>query len=214
MPSKSRTQAERSAGTRHTLIATGRSLFGRHGYAEVGTEQLVRAAGLTRGALYHHFKDKADLFAEVFEAVEVTTSERIREAVSGHANADPVAAMRLGAAAFLDACAEPELAQIMLLDAPAVLGWDRWTEISNRHNMGLVQTLISQGIDLGRIPAQPVAPLAHTLIGALREAALYLARADDRASARTQVGAVMDRLIGAIANDDRSAPETADENHS
>lgn len=199
MTNKRRTQPERSAHTRETLVAAARSLFGQHGYAEVGTEQVVRAAGLTRGALYHHFADKTELFAAVFESVEVSTNDRIRQAVAATGTADPVTAMRLGAAAFLDACAEPDLARIMLLDAPAVLGWERWSEISNQHNMGLVHALIGQAIDVGRIAPQPVAPLGHILIGALREAALYLARADDRSAAREQVGAVMDRIIEVLA---------------
>jgi hypothetical protein len=88
---------------------------------------------------------------------------------------------------------------LLAIDAPAVLGWERWSEISNQHNMGLVHALIGQAIDVGRIAPQPVAPLGHILIGALREAALYLARADDRSAARGQVGAVMDRIIEALA---------------
>jgi AcrR family transcriptional regulator len=200
MNNKRRTQPERSAETRRALIAAARDLFGERGYAGVGTEEIVHTADLTRGALYHHFHDKSELFAAVFEGAEVTTNDRIREAVAeSGSDADPIEAMRQGAAAFLDVCAEPQLARIMIIDAPGVLGWERWTEISNRHNMGLVHALIAQGIELGRIPSQPVAPLAHILVGALREAALYLVRAENRRAARVEVGAVMDRLIEAIA---------------
>jgi hypothetical protein len=81
-----------------------------------------------------------------------------------------------------------------------VLGWERWNEISEAHNMGLVQTLLTGAIEAGQIPAQPIPPLAHTLLGALREAALYLARADDRTRARREVGAVVDRLITSLAD--------------
>jgi hypothetical protein len=105
------------------------------------------------------------------------------------------------AASFFDTCTDPQLARIMLLDAPSVLGWERWSEISNQHNMGLVQALLSQAIAAGRIPPQPIAPLAHTLLGALREAALHLARADDHTQARADVGAVMDRLIQSLVPD-------------
>jgi AcrR family transcriptional regulator len=194
------TQAARSAATRTALVSTARALFAERGYADVGTEEIVRGAGLTRGALYHHFADKAELFAAAFEQVEIETNERIGDAVATANATDPIEAMRIGAATFLNTCAEPEMARIMLLDAPSVLGWERWSEISNQHNMGLVQALLGHAIEVGRIAAQPIAPLAHTLLGALREAALYLARADDRTQARAEVGAVMDRLIQALAD--------------
>jgi AcrR family transcriptional regulator len=199
MTSKRKTQEERSAGTREALVAAARSLFAERGYADVGTEEIVRAAGLTRGALYHHFADKAELFAAAFEAVETDTSARIRDAVLAGGPTDPIAAMRAGAAAFFDVCAEPEMARIMLVDAPAVLGAQRWSEISTQYNMGLVQALLTAAIGAGLVPQQPVDPLAHVLLGALREAALYLVRAADREVARAEVGAVMDRLIASLA---------------
>ncbi|WAX57755.1 TetR/AcrR family transcriptional regulator [Jatrophihabitans cynanchi] len=200
MTGKPRTQKSRSAATREALVSAARTLFAARGYADVGTEEIVRTAGLTRGALYHHFADKEALFAAAFEEVEVETNVRILQAVESDGTADPIAAMQLGAAAFLDVCTEPEMARIMLLDAPSVLGWERWTEISNQHNMGLVQALLTRAAEVGRIPAQPIPPLAHTLLGALREAALFLARADDRAQARSDVGAVMDLIIRSIGS--------------
>jgi AcrR family transcriptional regulator len=200
MTGKPRTQKSRSAATREALVSAARTLFAARGYADVGTEEIVRTAGLTRGALYHHFADKEALFAAAFEEVEVETNVRILQAVESDGTSDPIAAMQLGAAAFLDVCTEPEMARIMLLDAPSVLGWERWTEISNQHNMGLVQALLTRAAEVGRIPAQPIPPLAHTLLGALREAALFLARADDRAQARSDVGAVMDLIIRSIGS--------------
>jgi AcrR family transcriptional regulator len=202
MKDNRRTQADRSATTRAALVAAARSLFAERGYAHVATEEIVRAAGISRGALYHHFADKSELFAAVFEAVEVDITARIAAAVTAAADrsdVDPIAAMRVGASTWLDACTEPEVQRIALLDAPAVLGWEQWTEISNRHNMGLVQGLLSHAIDVGRIPQQPVPPLAHALLGTVREAALYLVRAEDRAQARTDMGAVIDRMIEALA---------------
>jgi len=199
MNSNRRTQSERSAATRDALISAARPLFAARGYADVGTEEIVRAAGVTRGALYHHFADKTELFAAVFEAVEAEVSADIAAAVAAGSERDPITVMQHGASAWLDACADPEIHRIVLLDAPAVLGWVRWTEIGNRHNMGMVQALLTHAIEVGRIPAQPVAPLAHTLLGAMREAALYLTRADDHTQARRDVGAIVDRLIAALA---------------
>src|SRR5499433_4322988 len=115
---------ERSEATRRSLVAAARTLFGARGYASVGTEEIVRAAGVTRGALYHQFRDKADLFAAVAEEVEAEIAERI--AAGAGTATDPVEALRAGARLFLDACAEPEVEQIILLDAPAVLGWEAW----------------------------------------------------------------------------------------
>jgi AcrR family transcriptional regulator len=194
-----RTQAERSAATRDALITAGRALFGTRGYADVGTEEVVRAAGVSRGALYHHFADKAELFAAVFESVEEMTNARIVAAVSAAGPDDPIAAMRLGTAVFLDICTEPEMARIMLIDAPAVLGEQGWSDISSEYNMGLVLQLITRGIELGRIRPQPVMPLARILLGALREAAVFIASAPDPVVARDQVGAVLNGIIESVA---------------
>jgi AcrR family transcriptional regulator len=196
---KRRTQAERTAATRDALISAGRTLFGARGYADVGTEEIVRTAGVSRGALYHQFADKAELFAAVFRSVEEETSARITAAVIASGPDDPVAAMQLGTAVFLDICTEPEMARVMLIDAPAVLGEQGWTDISSEYNMGLVLQLIDRGIELGRIPPQPPVPLARILLGALREGALYLAGAPDPAAAREQVGALLDNVIESIA---------------
>jgi AcrR family transcriptional regulator len=198
MKDNRRTQAERTAATRDALIAAGRSLFSAQAYNDVSTETIVRTAGVTRGALYHHFADKTELFAAVFESVEAEVTGRIGAAIASAGLSDPLAVMQLGARTWLAASAEPEIHRIVLLDAPAVLGWERWREIGNRHNMGLVLALLAHAIEVGRIPAQPVEPLAHTLLGALREAALYLALAPDRTQAADDVGAVIDNLINSL----------------
>ena len=193
-----RTQAERSAATRDALVTAGRELFGARGYAGVGTGEVVRAAGVSRGALYHQFAGKAELFAAVLRSVEETTNARVVAAVAAAGPDDPVAAMRLATAVFLDVCTEPGTAQIMLIDAPAVLGAQAESDLSEA-DIGLVVQLLSRGVELGQIAPQPVLPLARILLGALREAAVYLARATDPAAARGQVGAVLDRIIGSVA---------------
>jgi AcrR family transcriptional regulator len=199
MKSNRRTQQQRSEATRTALIKAARPLFAASGFSAVGTEAIVRAAGVTRGAMYHQFSDKTELFAAVFEAVEAEMTQRIDVTVSGSGESDPIALMKLGAATWLDACAEPEVQRIVLIEAPAVLGWERWREISLRYGMGLVQSLIDYAISVGRVAPQPAEPLAHVLIGALDEAALYQARAGDPARARREVGAVIDRLLQSLA---------------
>jgi AcrR family transcriptional regulator len=193
-----RTQAERAADTREALIAAARPLFAQHGFADVALETIVRAAGVTRGALYHHFADKTELFAAVFERVEGEVAARLTEAMESANEADPVEVMRLGANYWLDACSDPEIQRITLVDAPAVLGLARWTEIGERYNTGLVRDLLTNAIETGRIPSQPVEATALTMLGAMREMTLYVARADDYDRAREEAGAVMDRLIRAI----------------
>ena len=185
----------RSEATRRRLVTAARALFGARGFAVVGTEEIVRAAGVTRGALYHQFRDKADLFAAVAEEVEAEIAERIAGAAGAEAAADPVGALRSGARLFLDACAAPEVERIILLDAPAVLGWQAWRDLAGRYGLGLVQFGLHSAIEAGAIVPQPIAPLAHVLIGALNESALYVARAEDPAAAREQCAAIIDRIL-------------------
>ena len=198
MEHKRRTQAERSAATRAALIAAARRLFADRGYAAVGTPELVAAAGVTRGALYHQFDGKADLFLAVYEAVEQELAERIGEQVAAAGATDPLEALSAGAEAFLDACAEPDVQRIVLIEAPAVLGWDTWRAVGLKYGLGLTEAILRAAMEAGRIAEQPVRPLAHVLIGALDEAALYVARADDPAAARAQMRSVLRGIVDGL----------------
>jgi len=198
----------RSQATRAALIAAARRLFGARGYAEVGTEEIVRAAGVTRGALYHHFDSKRELLAAIYEQIEAELTERIATAaLSGESAADdPLEALRLGADLFLDACLEPEVQRIVLLDAPSVLGWERWREVGARFGLGLIEGTLQAAIDAGAIAPQPVRPLAHVLMGALDEAALLVARATDEGATRAEVGDTLSRLLDGLAAAAPGAP--------
>lgn len=196
-----RSQSARSAATRAALVKAGRDLFARRGFAGVGTETIVRAAGVTRGALYHQFADKTELFAAVYEAIEEDLARRLGEQIATAGTTDPIEVMTLGANAWLDACTEPEVQQIVLLDGPAVLGWQRWREIGMRYGLGLVESLLAHAIEVGRIPQQPVSALAHVLMGALDEAALYVARAEDHGRGSNEMREVITRLIASLAQD-------------
>jgi len=149
--------------------------------------------------LYHQFRDKADLFAVVAEEIEAEIAEGIADTAG--AGADPVGALRIGARLFLDACAEPEVERIILLDAPAVLGSEAWRDLAGRYGLGLVQFGLQAAIDAGAIVSQPVVPLSHVLVGALNECALYVARAEDPAAAREQCVAVLDRILNGLIPD-------------
>jgi AcrR family transcriptional regulator len=196
-PSSPRTQAERREATRAALLDAAEQLFAARGYAGVGTEEIVQRAGVTRGALYHHFRDKEALFRAVYERVEQELTERIVSDIPLGSD-EPVEVLRKGAAMFLDACLEPRVQRIALLDAPAVLGWNAWREIGARYGLGLIQEALQAALDAGAIPPQPVRPLAHVLLGALDEAAMLVARADDVVAMRREVGETIDRLLGAL----------------
>jgi AcrR family transcriptional regulator len=193
-----RSQAERSEATRRALVSAARPLFAERGFAGVGAEEIVRAAGVTRGALYHHFDGKAGLFEAVYEEVEVELAERIATGALQAGSAAPLEAMRNGAAMFLRACTEPEVQRIALIDGPSVLGWDRWREIGAAHGLGLIEASLQAAIDAGVIAPQPVRPLAHILMGALDEAAMVVARAEDPEAMRAEVSATIDSLLGAL----------------
>lgn len=193
-----RTQAERTQATRDALIAAARELFTERGYDQVGTEEVVRTAGVTRGALYHQFGDKASLLEAVYERIEAESTERVARVVLGSELHSPIAAMKAGVEAFLDECAKPELRQIALHDAPAVLGWERWREIGAVNGLGLIEASLTAAIEAGEIRNVPVKPTAHLLMGALDEAAMLLAR-DERPEARAEVTDVLVTLLESFA---------------
>ena len=208
-------QAERSEATRKALVDVGRKLFAKRGYADVGTEEIVRRAGVTRGALYHHFSGKEDLFRAVAEQVEEEMTRKSAEAALAHQ--DPWDQQRAGWEAFLDACLDPAVQRIILLDAPSVLGPKVWREIASKYGLALVQFGITSLIEAGLIEEQPVGPLAHLVIGALSEAAVVIAQAEDTEAARAEMGAALERLMVGLRTDSggpatrsvgRAAPRT------
>lgn len=192
-----RTQAERTDATRRALIAAARELFGSRGYAATSTPQIVATAGVTRGALYHHFGDKAGLFRAVYEAVEADVIARVGEAA--YARDDPLERLRAGAEAFLDACLEPEVQRITLIDAPAVLGWEAWRELDAAYGLGVIRTGLSRAMDAGAIATQPVDPLAHAVLGALTETALMVARADNPQQQREHASTTITTLLQGLS---------------
>jgi AcrR family transcriptional regulator len=193
-----RTQAQRSAATRRALMDAARPLFTERGYAGVSADEIAHAAGVTRGALYHQFDGKLELFAAVFEEVEAEIAGRIGAEVSVVEVEDMVRGLHVGVDAWLAASADPSVHRLVLIEAPAALGWERWREIGRRYGVGLVESAIAGAIQAGVVADQPVGPIANVLIGALEEAVLYAARADDRARATEEVGAALHRLIDGL----------------
>lgn len=194
-----RTQAERSASTRAALLAAGRELFTERGFAGAAREEIVERAGVTRGALYHHFANKEDLFRAVL--LEVETEIGMRVATAAMKGRDPLDALRRGCQAFLDAAMDDaSVRRIVLLDAPAVLGWQGWRDIEAEHGIRLMKEALSECAAAGLIPEGPVEPLAHMLLAAVNEAALLVANASNRRKARAQVGATVDGILARLAD--------------
>jgi AcrR family transcriptional regulator len=191
-------KAEQSEATRAALIEAARRLFAERGYAAVGTEEIVRAAGVTRGALYHHFAGKQQLFEAVYEDVEHRLLEQIAASAMSSSAHEPLQALHLGVQAFLDACEDPAVQRIALIDAPSVLGWEKWREIGLRYGLGLMQGAIRAAIEGGQIDRQPPDPLAHLLIGAIDEGAMLIARAKDDGKTRREVGSSLARFLDAL----------------
>jgi AcrR family transcriptional regulator len=200
MESKRRTQAERSAATRSALIGAARKLFAVDGFAAVGTEAIVQAAGVTRGALYHQFTDKTELFAAVVDEIEAEAVELMVERVSADPEllSDPHLLLERGVDAWLDASARPDVQRILLVDAPGVLGWERWRDMGLQHSLGFVEATLGEFVTAGVLPAQPLRPLAHLVVSAVDEAALYIARADDPDTARTEMRAALQRMLAGL----------------
>jgi AcrR family transcriptional regulator len=189
-------QAENSAATRAALIKIARKLFAEHGYADTATEEVVRRARVTRGALYHHFKDKKDLFKAVLLEEEKRLAESTALASAGES--DPLNIMVKATDAFLDECLDPAVRQIVLIDAPAVLGWEQYRQIDDEHFLAGVVALFEEAIRSGAIPRQPVAPLARIMMGAVHEATMLIAHAPDQLKARREVSEVITRLLNGI----------------
>ncbi len=189
-------KADRSEQTRRLLLDVARRLFAERGFAGTPTEEIVREAGVTRGALYYHFKDKEDLFRAVVEEMQRQGMARLNEALQPIA--DPWQRILSGMQAFLDGCLVPETRQILLIDAPAVLGWSAWREIDNRYALGALRAELAAAVSAGQLEPQPLEPLAHLLLGALGEAGLLLAEAPDPVVTRAELGAALNSLLAGL----------------
>ena len=189
-------KAEQSEATRNALIEAARGLFSERGYAGVSTEEIVQAAGVTRGALYHHFRDKQDLFTAVVEVLEQGLLERVAAAAMGEP--EPWEQQVVAVGAFLDGCLDPAVQRVILIDAPTVLGLAAWREIEERYGLAMVRHALQVMVDAGLIEEQPLEPLAHMLLGAMAEAGLLIAHADDPKTARGEVGESLVRLLAGL----------------
>ncbi len=191
--------AQRSEATRAALIGAARLLFVEKGYHATGTEEIVADAGVgTRGALYHHFADKQSLFQAVFESVE---EDLLASVAVMPESGGAIAQLQGGLLGFLAAAATSrEVQQVLLIDGPAVLGWQEWRALEERYGLGAIRSLLDQAHAEGVIAPQPLDALAHILLAAVDEAALYIANSPDPPSAMTEAVAAMQRLLHGISS--------------
>ena len=192
------TQAERTEATRGRLITTARRLFAEKGFAATSTEEILGEAAVSRGALYHHFPSKTDLFQAAFEAVEDELTAHVLLVATDSGETDPMRILQIGTDAFLDQCLNPEVQRIVMLDGPTVLGWDRWHELDERYAFGTIKAVLSVAADMGRIEASAIDPLSHLLLGAVMQAGMVVARANDPLAAKKAMTGSFAALVSAL----------------
>ena len=192
-------QAENSAATRAVLLKIARRFFAEHGYADTATEEIVRRARVTRGALYHHFKDKQDLFRAVLHEEQSKVAAKCAEAAAKES--DPWRALMAANEAFLEACLDPAVQQIVLIDAPAVLGAEGFRQSDESYYLAGLKAAIEAAIAAGIIEQQPVEALAHMIMGSMNEAARLIAHASDKERARREVSESANRVWNGLRID-------------
>jgi AcrR family transcriptional regulator len=189
---------ERGAATRARIIAVATALFTKHGYEGTSIEAVLAETGLSRGALYHHFSSKDELFVAVLEAIEAEIADATVKGSRG--STTPVAALRAGCGVFLELAQTPKVRQILLRDAPGVIGWQKWREIDSRYGFGLLRAALERAAATGAVRKELVEPFAHMLLASLLEVALISARADVKPAtvrqARAALNELIERLVG------------------
>ncbi|GAA3580118.1 TetR/AcrR family transcriptional regulator [Nonomuraea rosea] len=183
-------KAERGAATRDRVLAIATRLFAERGYDDTSIEAVLQESGLSRGALYHHYAGKDALFEAVLEATESAVGDKITEAVRGIT--EPARALETGVLAWIKLAADPVIQRIVLIDAPAVLGWERWRAMEERYSFGMLKAALAA---TRAVPAEFLDLHAHMLLAAINESVLMVARGGDRRTAEAAVGEFLRRLL-------------------
>jgi AcrR family transcriptional regulator len=183
------------AATRASLVDAARKLFGTRGFADTSLDEVVSEARVTKGALYHHFRGKEDLFAAVYEQVQREVSDQV---VTEFLRPDPWEALQLGCELWIDAHLDPAVQRIAMRDARAALGWETVRQVEAKYGAVPLRGVLRRAIRTGLIDPVPLRPLALMLMGALGEACFYVADADDREAAREEALAMIGRLLSGL----------------
>jgi AcrR family transcriptional regulator len=195
-------RAAQGAATRSALVAAAREVFGRKGFTETSLDEVVAQAGVTKGALYHHFGGKEDLFVAVYEEVSHEVSDAV---VAEFLRPDPWDALFLGCDLWIDAHLDPAVQRIALRDARAVLGWEVVREVETRFGAVPLRGVLRRAMRTGVIAQQPLRPLALTIKGALDAACFYVADSEDTAAALAEVRAIVRQLLSGLAKSAKGA---------
>lgn len=198
-------KAQQREETARELLTQARSLFAARGYAHVSLNAIAQAAGVTKGGLYHHFSGKEALFSAVLQECHREVAEQVAHAAP---NADPWDQLVAGCTAFLTAATEPGIAQIMLIDGPAVVGWDVWRGHDASTSMRELEDVLTNLMNMGIIARQPITPITHLLSGAMNEAALWLAHSPNRNKELADTTAGLIRMLESL-RDNGEAPHAA-----
>ncbi len=187
----------RGEATRSRLLDSARELFGERGYEATSIEAVLERSGVARGALYHHFTSKADLFDAVAQRVFAEIAERAARAAAGHD--EPLPGLRAGSHEWLQMALDPAVQRIVLLDPQAALGWQRWRQLDEQYSLGGLRASLGALARRGLVPAEQVELLAYMLLAALNEAALHIAYASDQRAALVRGRAAVDTLLERLA---------------
>jgi AcrR family transcriptional regulator len=190
-------RAEQVRQTRAALVAAGRRLFGRDGFAATSVEDLAREARVTTGALYHHFPNKTALFETVFEGVHAEMLEASGRAAAGAS--DELEALSRGFEAFLDAVLEPDVQQILVTDAPAVLGLARFTELDERYAFAEIVAALRAATAAGQLAVEDPETIARMLLGALVRGGMLIAGSEEPGRTRDAVARAIRALLAGLA---------------
>jgi AcrR family transcriptional regulator len=188
---------ERGAATRERLISSARELFGERGFEGTSVEAVLERSGVARGALYHHFASKTELFDAVLEAVNAELAGDASTQARG--GSDPLESLLAGARAWLGMALDPAVQRIVLIDPPGVVGWQRWRELDERYWLGGLRADFRRLAREGRVPEEQAGVLAQMLYAALNEASLVIADAEDQEQARAAAQGAIERLLEALA---------------
>jgi len=186
-------RTDQVAQTRAALVAAARRLFGRDGFAATSVDEIAREARLTTGALYHHFPNKMSLFEAVFEAVHADLLEASLQASVGAA--DEVELLTRGFDAFFDAVLEPDVQRIIILDAPAVLGLARFTELDEQYAFAAITSALQAATVSGRLRVDDPETLARLLLGSMTRGAMLIANSSTPRSTRDAVARTLRALL-------------------
>lgn len=192
-----RASAAVAARTASQVLTAATNLFSTRGFADVSVDDVARSAGVTRGAVYHHYVSKAGLFRSVAEHLQAAIAEEL--VTTAEASSSPTARLRAGSHAFLDAITRGDAARVLLVDAPAALGWQEWRRIDAERSEVHLRDALGEVMDDSGADRTLLDALTAQLSGAMNEAALWVVQHDDPTSARPLAHAALDRLLDAIA---------------